>query len=155
MNEADKKAAEQVRSQAFSQSSQPKSTNRKSRSTTTQKANSTAQELAETAHVYDSEIEAMLLKDAALDGMSLADKQFAVWMVARENTFEARKKAYSVSLSHKNSNQSSELDIKGIISDAGFDIDKFNEDLGKHLELTKNALTLPSTQPLFLLSSAD
>jgi len=156
MNDADRKAAEQVRSnQGFTSNQQPKTNNRKTRSESTQSANSNAKELFENAHQHSAEVGNASLKDAAIHGMSFGQKKVAVFVAACENTYEAGVKAYLTHSTNRNASQSEDLNIKGILKDVGLDIDAINEDLGKQLALANQNLTLPSTQPLFLLSSAD
>lgn len=147
-------AAAQVEPKA-TQPSQPKSTNKKSRNQTTQNARNTAQEMVENAHIYDSEVSSASFKDAAIHGMSFGQKKVAVFVAAMENTYEAGVKMYLANSANKNAGYSEEIDIKGILKDSGLDIDAINEELGKQLSQVNQQLTLPSTQPLFLLSSAD
>ncbi|MFB2832960.1 hypothetical protein [Floridanema evergladense] len=142
--------------QAQHQPPQTKQTaNKKTRNQTTQKAQSTAQELIENAHTHDTEVSNATLKDAAIHGMSLGQKKVAVFVAACENTYEAGVKAYLAHSANNNASNSEDLNIKGILKDVGLDIDAINEELGKQLALANQNLTLPSTQPLFLLSSAD
>lgn len=150
-----KNAAQQKPETVQQQPSQPKSTNKKSRNQTTQNARNTAQEMVENAHVYDSEVSSASFRDAAIHGMSFGQKKVAVFVAAMENTYEAGVKMYLASSANNNAAQSEELDIKGILKESGLDVDALNEELGKQIARANQQLTLPSTQPLFLLSSAD
>ena len=150
-----KNAAQQKPETVQQQPSQPKSTNKKSRNQTTQNAQTSAKQIVDSASELDSSIEMLALKNAAMGGLSLGQKEAAVFIASKEQTFKASVNAYLVGTANNNNNNASDVNAKEVLKLIGVDVDQFNEDLGKQVRMLEQGLVLPSTQPYLMLSSAD
>lgn len=154
MNDADRKAAEQVRNtQGFTPKSAPKANNQQP-----ENISGTASEIINEAREMSGQVDGLNFRDAVISGASHSKE----WLGVYASTFEAvttqgvaqYHAARATNKANKNTHQT--VDIKALIKQyVGLDIDANKEQMGKQLEASANQLTLQSTPQLYLLPSIE
>lgn len=146
MNEADRKAAEQVRgNQGFTSDQQPKSNSRKPQAS----VNSVAE-----SDKVSKRGQALLGKAAAQDVIADIGDYMAVYETLFPIAKDTAKQAFIIN-NQEQSEQRESLDADKLLAEIGMTPQMFSEALGKRMEVREKRLSLPSIPQLLLLSATE